>query len=53
VDLFARSSQWDAQRKVARGFVERAHDWAVNAARYLPVYQGLIAQGLDKPVLAA
>jgi len=53
VDLFARSSQWDAQRKVARAFVERAHDWAVNAARYLPVYQGLIAQGLDKPVLAA
>jgi len=53
VALFARRGQWDAQRAVARRFVETAHDWAANAARYLPVYQGLIAQGLDSPGLAA
>ncbi|WP_179505628.1 MULTISPECIES: TIGR04063 family PEP-CTERM/XrtA system glycosyltransferase [unclassified Sphingomonas] len=53
VALFARRSEWGQQRQVARAFVEQAHDWAANAARYLPVYQGLIAHALDKPVLAA
>lgn len=53
IALFARRAGWDGQRQVARAFVERAHDWAANAARYLPVYQGLIAQGVDKPGLAA
>ncbi|WP_043610758.1 glycosyltransferase, partial [Novosphingobium sp. B-7] len=31
VALFARRAQWDAQRAVARRFVETAHDWAANA----------------------
>lgn len=53
IALFGRRAAWDAQRQVARVFVEQAHDWAANAARYLPVYQGLIAQGVDKPGLAA
>ncbi|GHC91867.1 TIGR04063 family PEP-CTERM/XrtA system glycosyltransferase [Novosphingobium pokkalii] len=53
IALFARRAGWDGQRQVARAFVEQAHDWAANAARYLPVYQGLIAQGVDKPGLAA
>lgn len=53
VALFAAREGWDARRKVARAFVERAHDWAHNAARYLPVYQALIAHKTGKAGLAA
>lgn len=53
VALFARREEWGQQRQVARAFVEQAHDWARNAARYLPVYQGMIAHGLDKTAVAA
>ena len=38
-DLLADRAQCEARRAVARRFVERAHDWGVNARRYLPVSQ--------------
>jgi PEP-CTERM/exosortase A-associated glycosyltransferase len=53
VALFARREEWGDRRQVARAFVEQAHDWARNAARYLPVYQGVIAHALDKTAVAA
>jgi glycosyltransferase involved in cell wall biosynthesis len=42
--LLADSAMWDARRTVARAFVERAHDWSVNARRYDPVYQTLLTR---------
>jgi glycosyltransferase involved in cell wall biosynthesis len=35
---------WDARRTAARSFVERARNWAVNVARYQPVYHILLEQ---------
>lgn len=40
--LLADRPLWDARRTVARAFVERAHDWSRNAARYDSVYQTLL-----------
>ena len=40
--LLGNPSMWDARRTAARAFVERAHDWSVNAARYDSVYQTLL-----------
>lgn len=42
VQLFALRGQWDQRRETARSFVRASHDWAVNAERYLRVYQGLL-----------
>jgi PEP-CTERM/exosortase A-associated glycosyltransferase len=40
--LFAAPEAWPHRRETARQYVGRDHDWATNAARYLPVYQRLI-----------
>ncbi len=53
VALFGRADTWDRQRAIARAHVENAHDWARNAARYLPVYQQLIAPGNGRSRCAA
>jgi PEP-CTERM/exosortase A-associated glycosyltransferase len=37
--LLADRNGWDARREAGRRFVERERDWALNARRYLPVYQ--------------
>jgi PEP-CTERM/exosortase A-associated glycosyltransferase len=37
--LLADHSGWDARREAGRRFVECERDWALNARRYLPVYQ--------------
>ncbi len=42
--LLGDRGMWDARRTVARAFVERAHDWSVNAARYDSVYQTLLTR---------
>jgi glycogen synthase len=44
---------WDERRRVARAFVERAHDWGSNVRRYLPVYQRVLAQRGDSARIAA
>lgn len=40
--LLADRSGWDDRRARARAFVETDRNWAVNVARYAPVYQKLI-----------
>lgn len=40
--LFADRRGWDARRARARALVEAERDWAVNVARYAPVYQKII-----------
>jgi PEP-CTERM/exosortase A-associated glycosyltransferase len=42
--LLADTAMWDARRAAGRAFVERAHDWSVNAARYDPVYQTVLTR---------
>lgn len=42
VQLLAGRAQWDERRETARSFVRVSHDWAVNAQRYLRVYQALL-----------
>ena len=39
--LFADRAIWEARRAAGRRFVEAERDWALNAKRYLPVYQSL------------
>jgi glycogen(starch) synthase len=39
--LLADRGDWDARRNRARAFVEAERDWAINVARYAPVYQKL------------
>lgn len=39
--LFADRASWPARRERARAFVERERNWAVNVARYAPVYRKL------------
>lgn len=51
--LLADRAMWDARRTVARAFVERAHDWSVNAARYDSVYQTLLTRKQAIPGAAA
>ena len=43
-DLMEDRAMWPARRTVARAFVERAHDWSRNAARYDSVYQTLLTR---------
>ena len=40
--LFANRAGWAERRETARSFVRVHHDWAVNAQRYLRVYQPLL-----------
>ena len=51
--LLGSRPMWDARRTVARAFVERAHDWSVNAARYDSVYQTLLTRKQAIPGAAA
>ncbi|MBP8234992.1 TIGR04063 family PEP-CTERM/XrtA system glycosyltransferase [Rhizorhabdus sp.] len=43
-DLLQDRSGWEERRDVARAFVERERNWAVNVARYRPVYEQLAAR---------
>lgn len=43
-DLLQDRSGWEERRDVARAFVERERNWAVNVARYRPVYEHLAAR---------
>ncbi len=40
--MFADREGWPARRERARAFVEAERNWAINVARYAPVYQKLI-----------
>jgi glycogen synthase len=51
--LLGDRAGWDDRRRVARAFVERAHDWGSNVRRYLPVYQTVLAQRGDSARIAA
>lgn len=42
--LLGDPALWDARRAAGRAFVERAHDWSRNAARYDSVYQTLLTR---------
>jgi len=42
VKLLANRSDWDQRRDLGRAYVESDRNWAVNIARYAPVYQKLI-----------
>jgi glycosyltransferase involved in cell wall biosynthesis len=42
--LLADRAGWDARRTQAKSFVERERNWAVNVARYQPVYHILLQQ---------
>jgi PEP-CTERM/exosortase A-associated glycosyltransferase len=41
-DLLDDRSGWEHRRAVARAFVERERNWAVNVARYRPIYEKLM-----------
>ncbi len=43
--LLQDRSLWEERRDVARAFVERERNWAVNVARYRPVYERLTTVG--------
>jgi len=53
VALLADRVGWPHRRAVARAFVERAHDWAINVARYLPVYQAVLGHRPNVAGMAA
>ncbi|KKC27456.1 TIGR04063 family PEP-CTERM/XrtA system glycosyltransferase [Sphingomonas sp. SRS2] len=44
IALLDDRAHWDERRTVARAFVERERNWGVNAARYRPVYERLLAR---------
>ncbi|WP_077146120.1 TIGR04063 family PEP-CTERM/XrtA system glycosyltransferase [Sphingopyxis sp. KK2] len=49
--LLAARENWDAQRRIARIFVEKHRNWSSNILRYEPVYQRLLRR--DSASLAA
>ena len=51
--LFASRAGWPERRETARSFVRVHHDWAVNAQRYLRVYQPLLDMAGHTAGLAA
>jgi glycogen(starch) synthase len=51
--LFANRAGWPERRETARSFVRARHDWAVNAERYLRVYQPLLNMAGHAAGLAA
>jgi len=53
VQLLHDRAGWDERREVARAFVGRAHDWGCNVARYLSVYQAVLASKGDSARIAA
>jgi glycosyltransferase involved in cell wall biosynthesis len=53
VALLSDRAGWDIRRAVARAFVERDHDWAFNARRYLVVYQTVLGHFSDSAGVAA
>jgi len=53
VRLLHDRAGWDDRRRVARGFVERSHDWGRNVSRYLLVYQAVLASKSDSARIAA
>lgn len=54
VAMLGRRDRWEAMRDAGRRFVERERDWALNARRYLPVYQRLAHKsGHSRAILAA
>jgi PEP-CTERM/exosortase A-associated glycosyltransferase len=52
-DLLHDREGWPERRETARTFVETRHDWALNARRYLPVYQTVLGQAPDYAEIAA
>lgn len=42
-DLLANRSQWPALREAGRRYVETERNWSVSVARYLPIYNALVA----------
>jgi glycosyltransferase involved in cell wall biosynthesis len=40
--LAGNRQDWEALRERGRAHVRANHDWAVNARRYLPVYQAAL-----------
>jgi PEP-CTERM/exosortase A-associated glycosyltransferase len=53
VQLLQDRTGWDERRRVARGFVERAHDWGCNVKRYLFVYQAVLNKKSNSARVAA
>ncbi|WP_353230737.1 TIGR04063 family PEP-CTERM/XrtA system glycosyltransferase [Novosphingobium sp.] len=51
--LLGDRAGWDERRRVARAFVERAHDWGCNVRRYHPVYQTVLAMDAVTTTIAA
>jgi PEP-CTERM/exosortase A-associated glycosyltransferase len=43
-DLLDARDSWDAMREAGVAHVRERHDWSRNVARYLSVYQGLLAK---------
>ncbi|MFC3175210.1 TIGR04063 family PEP-CTERM/XrtA system glycosyltransferase [Novosphingobium bradum] len=50
--LAARRDRWTETRAAARAHVRAHHDWAVNARRYLPVYQAAVENRLKRSAFA-
>jgi PEP-CTERM/exosortase A-associated glycosyltransferase len=51
--LLASREGWEARREAGVRFVEQERDWAVNARRYLPVYQTLSHKSVKpRPLMA-
>jgi len=51
-ELLLNREGWGARREVARHFVRKNHDWALNVRRYHPVYQVLLPNHI-LPAMAA
>lgn len=48
IRLLENSAGWDVRRATAKAFVARERNWAVNVARYQPVYHILLQQAAEK-----
>jgi PEP-CTERM/exosortase A-associated glycosyltransferase len=51
--LLGDRSGWEARREAGRRFVETERDWAINARRYLPVYQSLARKSVHPHAMVA
>jgi PEP-CTERM/exosortase A-associated glycosyltransferase len=53
-DLLGERSEWETRREAGLRFVEQERDWALNARRYLPVYQKLAQKSvIPRSILVA
>jgi len=52
-DLFGQRARWAPLRERARAHVATGHDWALNARRYLDVYQALLRNNPEGRIKAA